>query len=150
MVDVDKLLEMWEKDCVIDEMALDTTSSRFASIHAKYLRIYTDSKMLLKHSEMKMEELRKDKWLWFHGKMPREELEKRGWKSDPFDGQVRPLKSDLEMFFETDPDIVKLKAKNIYLNTALETLKEILDTIRWRHSVVRNVLDAKKFYSGAG
>jgi hypothetical protein len=35
-----------------------------------------------------------------------------------------------------------------YQQNIVETLKEILDTLRWRHTVIKNILDFKRFTAG--
>ena len=67
---------------------------------------------------------------------------------DPFDGMTKPLKSDMEMYYDTDADLVKIKAQIDYQKTIIETLEEIMGNIRWRHTHVKNILDFKKFTSG--
>ena len=95
-----------------------------------------------------MDALKKDKWRYYNGKMTQEEMDKNNWKYDPFDGGTKPLKSDMDMYYTTDEDMVKLKAQIDYQKTIIETLEEIMGNIRWRHTHVKNILDFKKFTSG--
>lgn len=148
MINIDEVIQMWEVDSKIDKMNLDDSSIKSAALHSKYLQFYSATKMMLKQSEMKMVELRKNKWLWFNGKMTKQQMDELGWKYDPFDGMVKPLKSDLEIFYDSDSDIMKLKAKLDYLTTALEVLKEIIDTIKWRHTHIKNAIDFLRFTAG--
>lgn len=97
---------------------------------------------------MEMESTKKDKWLYYNGKMTKEEMDKRNWKYDPFDGMSKPLKGDMEMYYSTDEDIVRIKAQIDYQKTIIETLEEIMGAIRWRGQHIKNVLEFKKFTSG--
>jgi hypothetical protein len=54
----------------------------------------------------------------------------------------------MDMFIKTDVDIAKSLALIDYQKTIVETLDEIMTTIRWRHSSIRNVLEARKFAAG--
>jgi hypothetical protein len=60
----------------------------------------------------------------------------------------KPLKSDMDMFYSTDPDIIKLQGQIEYQVTIVETLKDIMDNIKWRHTVIKNIIDFKRFTSG--
>jgi hypothetical protein len=95
-----------------------------------------------------MDDLRKDKWMWFNGKMTKEEMDAKGWAYDPWNGMTRPLKCDMDMFYNTDPDISKLMSIIEYQKTIVETLQEILDNIRWRHTNIKNIIEHRKFVAG--
>ena len=145
---LDDILQMWKKDAVIDDILLDEETKKSANLHAKYLEIFSLHKLELKKKEIQMDALKKDKWRYYNGKMTQEEMDKNNWKYDPFDGGTKPLKSDMDMYYTTDEDMVKLKAQIDYQKTIIETLEEIMGNIRWRHTHVKNILDFKKFTSG--
>tara|TARA_Y100000004_G_C8837564_1_gene379013 strand:- start:372 stop:818 length:447 start_codon:yes stop_codon:yes gene_type:complete len=145
---LDDILQMWKKDAAIDDILLDEETKKSANLHAKYLEIFSLHKLELKKKEIQMDALKKDKWRYYNGKMTQEEMDKNNWKYDPFDGGTKPLKSDMDMYYTTDEDMVKLKAQIDYQKTIIETLEEIMGNIRWRHTHVKNILDFKKFTSG--
>ena len=142
------ILESWKKDSVIDENALDDVTVETSKLHAKYLELFSLSKLQLKKKDFELEQIKKVKWIYFNGKMSKSEMDSRGWAYDPFDGVSKPLKSEMEMFYSTDPDIFKIKSSIEYQKSIVETLEEIMSNIRWRHQHVRNVLEFKKFTSG--
>lgn len=146
---LDEILTLWKEDSKIDEVNLDTTSIKSASLHAKYLELYGISKLRYKKKDLEMAHLKKDKWLYYNGKMTKAEMDQRGWNYDPFHGMAKPLKSDMEMFYETDADISKLRLTMDYQQTIIDTLKDILDNIKWRHSTIKNILDFRRFTSGS-
>jgi hypothetical protein len=80
--------------------------------------------------------------------MTKEEMDKRGWVYDPFQGMSRPLKSDMALFLKTDDEMMEGASVIDYQKTIVETLDEIMTTIRWRHSAIKNCIDAKKFIAG--
>ena len=75
-------------------------------------------------------------------------MDTRGWNYDPFAGMAKPLKSDMDLFYETDADISKLKMKLDYQQTIVESLKDILDNIKWRHTHIKNMIDFRRFTAG--
>jgi len=148
MLDLNDILTMWKKDSVIDEICLDEETLKSSKLHAKYLELFSMAKLVLKKREMELQSMKKDKWLYYNGKMTKEDMDSRKWEYDPFDGMTKPMKSDMDMYYSTDDDLVKITAKIDYQKTIIETLEEIMGNIRWRHNAVKNILDFKKFTSG--
>ena len=145
---VDEILEMWKKDSPIDEIDLDKSSTDTPKLHSKYLELLTVSKLQLKRLNLKIASMKKDKWLYYTGKMTKEDMDDRGWEYDPFKGGTKPLKGDMDYYYDADPDIQALVAKIEYQETLVETLEEIMNNIRWRHSTIKNIIDWRRFTSG--
>ena len=148
MINLEQILEMWKNDAVIDDVCLDDETIKSSKLHAKYLELFSMAKLMLKKKEMEQESMKKDKWLYYNGKMSQEDMDNRKWKYDPFDGMTKPLKSDMDMYYSTDEDMVRIKAQIDYQKTIIDTLEEIMGNIRWRHTHIKNILDFKKFTSG--
>ena len=148
MINLEDILQMWKKDAVLDDICLDEETIKSSKLHAKYLELFSMAKLMLKKKEMEFDSMKKDKWLYYNAKMSKEDMDKRSWKYDPFDGMTKPLKSDMDMYYTTDKDLVRIKAQIDYQKTIIETLEEIMGNIRWRHNAVKNILDFKKFTSG--
>ena len=148
MINLEQILEMWKNDAVIDDVCLDDETIKSSKLHAKYLELFSMAKLMLKKKEMEQESMKKDKWLYYNGKMSQQDMDNRKWKYDPFDGMTKPLKSDMEMYYCTDEDMVRIRAQIDYQKTIIDTLEEIMGNIRWRHTHVKNILDFKKFTSG--
>lgn len=146
---IEDIIGEWEVDCQIDSLALDDSTIKYANIHAKYLTYLTDYKLKLRLSESKISEGRHAKWMYFTGKMSKEEMDERKWPYDPFKGASKPLRSDLETYIDSDSELRILIDKKTYFQTGVDAVTEILDTLRWRHQHVKNVLDFRKFTSGA-
>lgn len=145
---LDDIIKMWKEDCVIDEMNLDLATIKCASYHSKYLELHSIAKLEYKRKVAKHQQLERDKWLYYSGKMTKEDMDLRGWEYDPFKGMTKPLKSDIEMFIKSDKDIVDSNYRIDYQKGICEALDEIMTTIRWRHSAIKNVIEAKKFNAG--
>ena len=142
------ILESWKKDSVIDDSALDEDTVKTSKLHAKYLEIYSLSKLQLRKKEFDLEKIKKDKWLYYTGKMTKSDMDARGWAYDPFQGMSKPLKSEMSMYYETDDDLIKVKAGIDYQKSIIDTLEEIMNNIRWRHSHIKNIIEFRKFTSG--
>jgi hypothetical protein len=147
-MNLDMILQEWKKDSYIEFNKLDVSSQLTPEMHAKYLELYTNAKLRLKDAELKQKVLLKDKYLYYEGKMPKEDIDTRGWSYDPYDGLTIRTNREKEHYYETDKDIQESEAKIVYLSTIVETLKEIMDNIKWRHSTIKNMIDWKKFEAG--
>jgi len=147
MIELEKILDEWREDCTIDNMRLDETSRNTPLLHAKYLELLSQSKLRLKRAELKQKSLLKDKWLWYNGKMSQEEVVEKGWDPDPFNG-LKVMKGDMDHYYDSDPEIQKSEELIEYWKTVVSTLTEIVDTIKWRHQTIGNIIKWKQFESG--
>ena len=138
---------MWKKDSVIDEMNLDESSRESAKLHGKYLEILSVNRMKLKKAELEFKVLLRDKWKHYNGKLSQEEMDNLSWDYDPLQG-LTVLKGDMDKFYDADEVIQKAQANIIYLQEVCDTLKEILDNVKWRHQTIKNMIEWRKFTSG--
>jgi hypothetical protein len=142
----DELHDMWSKDCEISK-DLHKESIETPLLHAKYLRILNQEKGKLVFLEMEQKKLLKKKWLYYNGKMSQEDIEKEGWDFDPFEG-LKVLKGEMNYYYDADTDIQHSEAKILLKKQVIDTLKEILENIKWRHQTIRNAIEWKKFENG--
>jgi hypothetical protein len=147
MLNLEEILKMWAKDSEIDDIRLDEASKKTASLHAKYLEMLSVTKLQLKRKDMEFKVLLKNKWLWYNGKMPKEEIDRLGWEYDALNG-LKILKGEMDYYYNADPHIQEAQAKIDYLKTLIETLEEIINNVRWRHSTIKNMIDWRRFESG--
>ena len=147
MLNLEDVLKMWADDSVIDDIRLDEASKDTAKLHAKYLEMLSVTKLQLKRRDMEFKVLLKNKWLWYNGKMSKDQIDQLGWEYDALNG-LKVLKGEMDYYYDSDPHIQEAQAKIDYLKTLIETLDEIINTIRWRHSTIKNMIDWRKFESG--
>ena len=147
MIDLESILKEWREDCEISQHQLDEVSRQTPSLHAKYLQYLALAKLQLKRSENNQKTLLKQKFLYYNGKMSQEEILSTGWDLDPFNG-LRMLKGEMEYYYDADPEIQKSEEKVVYHKTLIETLSNIVDTLKWRHQTVKNMIDWRKFEAG--
>jgi c-di-GMP-related signal transduction protein len=147
MIDLKKIHEMWAKDCTIENSKLDESSRQTPLLHSKYLELLTTYKLSLKRIEFEQKKLLKDKWLYYNGKMDQERVEELGWEPDPFDG-LKILKGEMDYYYDSDPEIQESELKIQYYKTVIDTLEEIINTLRWRHQTIGNMIKWKQFEAG--
>jgi len=147
-MNLDDVLSEWKKDSEINEMALDDASRDSAKLHGKYLELYMTAKLRAKSKEQELQRLLKLKWLYYNGKMNKHQIDENGWEYDPFDG-LKVLKGDLNYYYDADVDIQKMSMQLEYRKSLVDTLKEIMSNIQWRHQTIGNIIKWRQFVSGA-
>ena len=146
-MNLETVLEMWKKDSEIPQYNLDETSRQTPTLHAKYMEFMSIARLQMKKAEMHQKTLLKKKWLYYNGKMTQEQIEKEGWDFDPFEG-LKVLKGEMDYYYDADTDIQKSEEKITYYKTYIETLTEIINVLKWRHSTIKNIIDWRRFESG--
>ena len=147
-MDIEGLHKMWAVDAIIDKVALDDSSIKCAKLHSKYLELHSVSRLRLKKKELDHAVLKKDLWLYYNGEMSQTDMDEKGWKYDPFDGLAKPLKSDMHQFYGTDPNFIKSEMQLELVKAYVDSCKEILESIKWKHQVFRNIIAARQFAAG--
>ena len=148
MLIIDDIFKMWKKDAEIDDMHLDDASRDSSRLHAKYLELLMTTKLQLKRRESQLQFLLKDKWLWYNGKLSKEEMDTKGWIYDPFNGLAKPLKGEMDYYYNTDKDIILANQQIEYLKTLIDTLEQIMESVKWRHQTIGNMIKWRQFTSG--
>jgi len=148
MLNLEDVLKMWAKDSEIDDIRLDDASKNTAKLHAKYLEMLSISKLQLRKKDLEFKTLLKNKWLWYNGKLSKAEIDNLGWEYDALNG-LKILKGEMDYYYDADPHIQEAQARIDYLKTLIDTLEEIINNIRWRHSTIKNMIDWRRFESGS-
>ena len=95
----------------------------------------------------KQKELRRLKWLYYTGKLDQETLENLEWHV--FELDIKKNRSDLEMFIESDKDILELTEKISYQKEKIEYLESIVKTLNTRGFQIKNAIEWKRFTMGS-
>ena len=147
MIDLENILSMWKEDAVIDEMNLDEASIQSARLHSKYLELHSITKLRLRKYELEFKVLLRDKFKHYNGKLSQVEMDEKGWDYDPLGG-LTVLKGDMDKWYDADPVIQEAQARIQYLEQTVDTLKEILDNVKWRHQSIKNAIEWRRYTSG--
>ena len=146
-MNLEQILEMWSEDSSLPRDNLDEVSRTTPKLHAKYLTILSQTKLRLKKAEMDQKSLLKLKWLWYNGKMDEEQIKTLNWDFDPLNG-LKIMKGDMDYYYDSDKEIQESELKIEYLKTCIDTLKEIVNNLNWRHQTVGNMIRWKVFEAG--
>jgi len=142
---LDDILEMWSEDCNVNRLELGEESLKLPKLHSKYLRTYTEERLLLKKLEEERKELVKLKHDYYRGLLPEEDLKSNGW--EPF--RLNIIKSDLPMHLDADQDIIKLNLRIAMQQEKVDALESIIRSINNRGYLIKNAIEFAKFQVGA-
>lgn len=145
-MNLEQIHSEWQKHSRIGHQ-LDEASKETPKLHAHYLSLLSTAKIRLKQAELDQKKLLLNKFLWYNGKLDQTEINRLGWVPDPFDG-LKIMKGDLSYYYDADPEIQDSERQITYWKTIIETLKEIIDVLRWRHQTIKNILEWRRFESG--
>lgn len=144
---LEQVLEEWATDSELPRNNLDEASRTTPKLHAKYLTLLSQTKLRLKKAEMDQKSLLRLKWEWYNGKMPEERIKELGWEFDPLNG-LKIMKGEMDYYYNSDKEIQESELKIQYLNTLIDTLKEIVQNLNWRHQTIGNMIKWKQFEAG--
>ena len=144
---LEQVLEEWATDSQLPRNNLDEASRQTPSLHSKYLTILSQTKLRLKKAEMDQKTLLKQKFLYYNGKMSEDELKATGWDFDPLNG-LKIMKGEMDYYYDSDKEIQESELKIQYLITLIDTLKEIVNNLNWRHQTIGNMIRWKVFEAG--
>ena len=141
-MNLEELQQLVDKDLKLDDTELDSESARIPLLHNKYLQHFNKFSLLLKKAQQGYNVLVREKWEYYTGK-----ADESGYREKPFDLKV--LKSDVHIYIDSDEDIQKADQKVAYLNTVVKYLEQILRGLNNRTFLIKNMIEWKKFTSGA-
>jgi len=139
---LEDIQELWSSDSVIDDTELDAESIKIPEIHNKYLKIFSDEKLRL----VRLYSKSRLKWLYYTGKLDEQTLKNLEW--DVFDLDIKKNRHDLEMFLESDKDIIELNDKVEYQKEKINYLETIIKSLSTRGFLIKNSIEWKKFIMG--
>jgi hypothetical protein len=143
---LDELYEMWAEDCEIDPTELDKESIKIAKLHNRYLRIYSDEKIILLRLQADMKVLKKEKHIFYIDGPTKETLAK-GWIL-PSKGTI--YKPEISTYLEADQDIIELSLRIGYQSQKVEFLESAIKSLNNRGYNIRAAIDFRKFNAGEG
>jgi len=143
--DIEVINTDWSNDSKINELDLVGSIRDVPKLHSKWIGKLSLAKLQLRQRISKYNNLRQAKFRYYRGEMTKDELDKFGWTQ--WQG-VKPLKTDMSEFLQTDPDLTLLEDKIHYMEVVVSTLEAIIRSINSRGYDLKTMLEAKKFYNG--
>jgi len=144
-MELSEIQEMWTKDCEVDRSELGEASLRIPTLHNKYYKIYSAERAEYRKQEALHKRLLKYKHEWYAGIMSKEDLAALKWEPNP----LKILRSDMNIYFESDKDIIKMKSELDDMKEKVEYLEAIIKSMATRNFVIKAAIDWERFKVGA-
>ena len=141
-MDLEQLQDLADKKLKINDTELDLESLKTPQLHNEFLKHLTNYKLMLSRAETEYNILKKEKWEYYTGKAPAQVYAEK-----PFN--LKLLKTDVDKYLDSDPELAKYKQKVDYLNTTVDFLDRTIRQISNRGFTIKNAIDWRKFTSGA-
>jgi hypothetical protein len=135
------IMQMWEQDSKIDPIELDTASINIPSLHAKYLKIFSDYRFKKKQATLQMKQLVRRKFEYYTGKADAQE-----YKDNPFDLKI--LKSDLNLYIESDEEVKNLQLRIDQYEIIIDYLDGVIKMLNNRSYQIKNAIQWKTYIEG--
>ena len=125
----------------VNDERLDTEALKNQELYAKYLDHKSRFELLLHKAKGDYKKMYREKWEYYGGK-----ADAKVYAAKPFDLKV--LKTDLQMYINSDEDILNLQGKIAYYESIVKYIEGIIKSIDNRGWDIRNATDWKKFEAG--
>jgi len=143
-MNIQELINEWNKDSTIDKAKLDDESLKIPLLHSKYYNYFIQEKLILQKLESDYKKLELEKYE-FYTMGHTEETKQKGWKLPP-KGMV--LKADVNMYIKADPDIIDLTTKISLVQEKINFLDSIIKSLQYRSYTIKNAIEFMKFTQG--
>ncbi len=126
---------------IFDQERLDQESYKNQTIKPKWLEYRIKYDQLLIMSKANHQKMYREKWEYYGGKS-----DAKVYVAKPFD--LRVLKTDLQMYINSDEEILALQGKISYYESIIKYIDGIIKSIDSRGWDIRNATEWKKFEAG--
>ena len=141
-MDLEQLQDLAEKKLKINDTELDLESLKTPQLHNEFLKHLTKFKLLLSKAQIEYYTQRQQKCEYYTGKAPAQVYAEK-----PFN--LKLLKTDVDKYLDSDPELAKYKQKVDYIQTVVDFLDRTIKQISNRGFQIKNAIDWRKFTSGA-
>lgn len=141
---LEDIQNLWDADSQIDRSELGDESLRIVKLHAKYFKIYSQERLLLRKMEADLKELYRDKYEWYNGNISQEQLTERGWEPNP----LKILRTDVAMYIGAD-EVMRTASLRVDLqNEKVMFLESIIKSLSTLGYNIKNAIEWSKFQNG--
>lgn len=144
-VNIDELMDMWSKDCPIDETEPSRELARIPVLHAKYLRILTHHNLVVKKLQADYVRMKKVKWEYYNGDLNNpEDLEE--YKLEPWTKKI--LRQDISTYIDADNDLNTILLKKVLHQEIVDFCQSVLKELNSRTWQMKSFIDWERYIRG--
>ena len=142
---LEEIQNLWDADSQIDRTELGDESLRIVKLHAKYFKIFSQERLLLRKMESDLKELYRDKYEWYNGNISQELLKERGWEPNP----LKILRTDVAMYIGADEGMRNASLKVEMQSEKVMFLESIIKSLSTLGYNIKSAIEWSRFQNGA-
>lgn len=143
-MELEKIVELWDKDCKIDDTELGVESTKIPQLHNKYMKIFMGERARLFQLNAEVKKLKRKLGEYYLGEMDRDELEE--FQREQFFKKL--LKNEIDMYIESDQQMIDTVLKYSMQEEKVNYLESIIKSINNRGYNIKNAIDWLRFTTG--
>ncbi len=139
-ITLQEILQLVEQNSDLPQ-DLEKASRSIPTLHGKFIGLKAIEDATLKALEFEYDVVYRDRWLFYSGKANPSQ-----YKEENFD--LRLLKSDIDIFLNSDKQLHEIKSKISVQKIKLSTIDEFIKSLNARQWNVKNVIDWLRYNQG--
>lgn len=143
-MELEKIVELWDKDCKIDDTELGVESTKIPQLHNKYMKIFMGERARLFQLNAEVKKLKRKLGEYYLGEMDRDELKE--FQREQFFKKL--LKNEIDMYIESDQQMIDTVLKYSMQEEKVNYLESIIKSINNRGYNIKNAIDWLRFTTG--
>ena len=136
-MNLEQIIEEWRKDALFDDTELDNEALKVPSLHNKYLKLLSQSRLTLRKLKIERKRLSKILREYYLGNLNNEQdladIGREPWT-------LTVLKTDVKDYIDSDEDMIALDTKVEYTEEKIEVIQEIMKMINARGFQINNAI----------
>jgi len=141
-MNMQEIIDEWDKDCGIDKSQLDTEAADIPSLHNKYMKIWHEERVRWIGMNTSMRKFLVNKRRFYLGDMDRDELDTLGWE---YDGSLKAIKSNVDKYIERDDEVIERQQTMEFQEQKNKFIEGILKSINNRSYAIGHAIAFQKF-----
>jgi len=143
-VNVEQIVNEWNKDCKIDETELGAESSKIPQVHNKYIKIFMGERIALYKLKAESKKTRRTLLEYYLGELDQDELDQLGRPQF----YKKLLKNEVDTYIESDDMMIESNLRLGMQEEKVSYLEAIIKIINNRGFQIKSAIDWAKFTTG--
>lgn len=143
-MNIEQIVNEWNKDCKIDETELGSESAKIPQVHNKYLKIYMGERIALFKLRSETKKIKRTLLEYYLGELDQEELDQLGRQQF----YKKLLKNEVDVYIESDDMMIEANLRLGMQDEKVAYLDSIIKNINNRGFQLKTAVDWAKFTTG--
>lgn len=143
-MNVEQIVNEWNKDCKIDETELGAESSKIPQVHNKYIKIFMGERIALYKLKAESKKTRRTLLEYYLGELDQDELDQLGRPQF----YKKLLKNEVDTYIESDDMMIEANLRLGMQEEKVSYLEAIIKIINNRGFQIKSAIDWAKFTTG--